>query len=100
MEKSVLLLYEGDGWLSTDSLVLMGIFDSIDELTNAAHALVNERIDEHVNYAIECCNEDENEITKESVLDDIIEELIETRQYLGETSYIIKEVELNKLEEV
>lgn len=100
MDKSVYLLYEGDGWLSNGSLVLMGIFDSDEKLKNGAEELISNRINEHYDYAIECCCEDENDITKESVLNEILDELMDNFQYLGETSYIIKEAELNVVEEI
>lgn len=41
--KKVYLLYEGDEWLSTDSLVLMGIFTSKQAFKFNAEKLIRQR---------------------------------------------------------
>ena len=103
MEKVVYLLYECDEWLSKDSMVLMGIFDNDEYLWNGAYDLIYERIDEHVDYAEENIFElEEGEhVDEQEVMADLMNELKEnwqTQSWL--TNYLIKEVELNKLEEI
>lgn len=39
MEKDIHLIYEGDAWLSKDSLVLMGLYEDFDQ---AKDAILNE----------------------------------------------------------
>lgn len=102
MNKSVYLLYEGDEWLSRSSRVLMGVFDSEEDLWNGAYDLIYERIDEHVDYAegnIFELEEGEH-VDEQEVMADLMNELKENWQTQGwVTNYVIKEVELNKLEE-
>ena len=82
MEKVVYVLYEGDAWLSNSSLVPMGIFDNTDDLMGAARKLIAER------------HSDEDEV------EDMVEELGNYNQVSGyDVCYLIKEVELNVLEE-
>ena len=102
MMKQVFLLYEGDQWLSTDSLVLMGVFTSDEELRIASDKLIHERID--TNYEEEGYDDGEGwskEEMKEDFAQQILNELIENRQTQTYTiNYIIKEVEVNKLGEI
>ena len=43
------LLYEGDEWLSTDSLVLMGVFTERKPLVKAVCKWIRERLDDNFN---------------------------------------------------
>ena len=98
--KNVYLLYEGDTWLSSNSLVLMGIFDNIDDLSNAAKELIEQRAGEHMLYAIGNYTMDDD-YTKEDVVNDLYEELLDNDQTSkGDTRYMIDEVELNVLGEI
>lgn len=98
--KKVYLLYEGDEWLSNQSLVLMGIFTSIAKLKDAARELITQRADEHLTTAIENFDFCEDS-TEEDVVDDILTELFNNRSTQGWlVNYSFQEVELNKLEEI
>ena len=100
MAKSVYFLYEGDKWLSNSSLVLMGVFDNNDDLSNAAKELINERADEHYRYALENWTIDED-YGKEDVVNDLYEELFANNQTSdGYVRYCINLVELNVLGEI
>ena len=80
--KEVYVLYEGDSWLSHSSLVPMGIFDNTEDLMVSARELISER------YS------DEDEV------EDMMLELGNYNQVSGyDVNYLIKVVELNKLEE-
>ena len=98
----VYLLFEGDQWLTNENLVLMGIFDNENSLFSSALELINNRIDEHCHYAVTCLGFDEDdEDLKEIVATDILHELKDNNQtQTWFTNYMIKEVQLNKLEEV
>ena len=82
--KKVYIIYEGDVWLSNSSLVPMGIFDDMNILLDAAKKLVSN------NYGYDY-----------EIVEDIIDELFQYNQAsgYGDTSYLIKTIELNKLEE-
>ena len=100
MEK-VYLLFEGDEWLSRDSLVLMGAFSTEETLKKGAKKLIWERRKEHLQYEKDsACKGDEIRGMRE-ICADILDELIRNYQSsFGENSYQIKEVELDNLEEV
>ena len=80
-DKSVFLLYEGDEWLSNDSMVLMGVFSSEESLKFNAEKLIRQRGDEHLDCAEgqnffdfdETFSKDEK---ISSVVDDILLELL------------------------
>lgn len=105
MEETVFLLYEGDEWLSTDSLVLMGIFTTKETLKANAEKLIRERGNEHVSdadgmgYDFDDCETRKEKI--DSVCEDILLELIGRGSTSGwTTNYSVTEVELDKLEEI
>ncbi len=55
------LLYEGDQWLSTGSLVLMGVFTERKPLVRAVCKMIRERLDDNFDpsqYDKECLRED------------------------------------------
>ena len=82
MANVVYVLYEGDAWLSSSSLVPMGIFDNTEDLMVSARELISER------YS------DEDEV------EDMMLELGNYNQVSGyDVNYLIKVVELNVLEE-
>ena len=107
MEESVYLLYEGDEWLSTDSLVLMGIFTSDEHLKTNAEKLIRERAKQHIRDAKEKFDSDYFDDCKTFeekttvVVDDILTELMNCGSTIGwTTNYIITSATLNELEEI
>lgn len=106
MEESVYLLYEGDEWLSTDSLVLMGIFTSDEHLKENAEELIRQRKKQHLRDAEEQtmfdfddCDHDEERI--EIVVDDILTELLSRGSTNGwTTNYCYTSATLNELGEI
>ena len=102
---SVRLLYEGDEWLSTDSLVLMGIFTSDETFKTNAEKLIRERGRQHVSdaegmgYDFSDCETMKDKI--DSVCDDILLELCSRGSTSGwTTNYSSTTAELDKLEEI
>jgi len=82
MAKVVYVLYEGDAWLSSSSLVPMGIFDNTEDLMVSARELISERY-----------------FDKDEV-EGIMLELANYNQVGGyDVNYLIKVVELNVLGE-
>ncbi|GAY28478.1 hypothetical protein PvtlMGM1_1778 [Prevotella sp. MGM1] len=104
-QKKVYLLYEGDQWLSTGSLVLMGIFTDIDTLRINSRELIRERAKSHLNDAVgmgydfgDCKTKDEK---KEVVVDDILLELMSRASTCSwSTNYSYIEATLNSLGEL
>lgn len=97
---NVFLLYEGDEWLSRNSMVLMGVFTSQVELKSAARELIEQRADEHLDVAKSNYDFDDD-ATEEDVVEDILTELFSrgaTQGWLA--NYSVVEVETNKLEEI
>ena len=96
----VYLLYEGDEWLSNDSMVLMGVFTNTNELYKAAKELVEQRIDEHRDIAKGKYGFDKD-ATEEEVIEEILIELFSRHATSAwPTNYSFVEVETNKLEEI
>jgi len=82
MANMVYVLYEGDAWLSSSSLVPMGIFDELGYVLESARKLISERYSD------------------EDKANDIFNELADYFQTSGyDVCYMIKKVELNILEE-
>lgn len=97
---SVFLLYEGDEWLSRNSMVLMGVFTNQVELKSAARELIEQRADEHLDIAKSEYDFDED-VTEEDVVEEILIELLSrgsTQGWLA--NYSVVKVETNKLEEI
>lgn len=108
-EKNVWLLYEGDEWLSSDSLVLMGIFTSKESFKTNAEKLIRERGKKHVrDYEGQMCKGDEyfedcktmeEKITV--VVDDILTELCSRGSTSGwEVNYCSTQATLDELGEI
>ena len=98
--QTVFFLYEGDTWLSTDSLVLMGVFSSEDLLKENAKKLIWEKRQEHLQWEKEQAFADEIRGMRD-LCADILDDLMRHNQSdYGYTRYLVKEVELNKLGEV
>ena len=106
-ENSVYLLYEGDEWLSMDSMVLMGIFTSDEYLKVNAEKLIRERAKQHIRDAegnfdpdyFEDCKTFEEKTTV--VVDDILTELMSRGSTSGwTTNYSITSATLNELGEI
>ena len=105
-DKSVFLLYEGDEWLSSDSMVLMGVFSSEESLRFNAEKLISVRGDEHLDFAEgqnffdidETFSKDEK---ISLVVDDILLELLSRGSTSGwSTNYSYQVVTLDELGEI
>lgn len=105
-DKSVFLLYEGDEWLSRDSMVLMGVFSSEESLRFNAENLIRQRGDEHLDFV-----EDQNffdideTFSKDEkislVVDDILLELLSRGSTSGwNTNYSYQVAILDELGEI
>lgn len=87
MKKDIYLIYEGDAWLSKDSLVLMGLYE---DLNQAKDAILNEMA-ESGSFDEENGNDEED---VRSMLDNY-------RQTQGlETNYLIETAALNTWGEI
>ena len=94
--KKVYLLYEGDAWLSSDSLVLMGVFSSKYTLYDAAEKLISEHVKD---------NFDPDEYSEYYTEEDFIEdELICLRDRHqtqgGQVNFMVEEAILDRLQEI
>lgn len=99
--QTVFLLYEGNAWLSTDSLVLMGVFSSEDLLEKNAKKLIWGKRQEHLRWEKEQAFEDEKIRSMRDLCANILDDLMRNQHSdYGYTRYLFKEVELDKLEEV
>lgn len=98
MEGSVYLLYEGDEWLTTDSLVLMGIFTSPESLKVNAEKLIRQRIKQHRRVAKENGWEYDSD---DEIVEDILLELTSRSSTVNwETNYSTQLVALDGLGEI
>lgn len=98
MEGTVYLLYEGDEWLSSDSLVLMGIFTSPESFKANAEKLIRQRIKQHRRTAREQGLEYG---TDDEIVEDIMTELTSRSSTDGwETNYTTQLVTLDELGEI
>ncbi len=105
MEQTVYLLYEGDQWLSSDSMVLMGIFTNEEKLKVNAEKLIREHTSEHLNDAEGMDYDfDDLETKKEkmdSVVEDILLELMSRHATSSwSTNYSFQEATLDELGEL
>ena len=92
------MLWEGDEWLSTCSLVLMGIFTSKEKLKENARTLIRQRASEHleIGNAMGLDYPDED-----SVCEDILLELMaHSSTNCWNTNYLYETVKLDELNEV
>lgn len=103
-QNEVILLYEGDEWLSTDSLVLMGIFTSKESFKANAEKLIRQRAKQHLRDAEDngwefdgCTTQDK----KDAVCEDILTELCSRGSTSGwTTNYTHANATLDELEEI
>lgn len=89
--KEVFLLYEGDSWLSTDSLVLLGVFTSTERLAGG--------VQEHVRCNFDVYTEDEEAEADEVaslICDEFFECGMQTQGYIN--NLCAKSVETNRIE--
>lgn len=109
MEGSVYLLYEGDQYLSSSSLVLMGVFTSPESLKVNAEKLIRQNGKKHVRDRegqlikgddyFDDCKTMEDKINV--VVEDILLELMSRRSTVGwETNYSTHLVALDELGEI
>ena len=93
----VYLLYEGDAWLSTSSLVLMGVFEDEMKLNEAAGELISERATRNFNSE-DWCGEDYD---LEQFVYDETTHFAETLQtQYGEVKFMAKTANMNELGEI
>lgn len=105
MAKNVYLLYEADAWLSYDSMVLMGVFDSDEALLDAVGTLARKELEKDANHfrsfdegdCPETLTEDETDSIVEKVIDEFTSNNLQTQAY--DTNYYAIETELNHLDE-
>ena len=99
-EKKIYAVYESDAWLSKQSEVQMGIFTSVDLAINAIIDNNRFNLDEILN--LDEIDEDMSEEDKYQMMDEWIREDLERSWQVSGTnfSYYIKEVELNKWNEI
>lgn len=108
-QNEVMLLYEGDEWLSTDKLVLMGIFTSKESFMVNAEKLIRQRGRQHVKYYegqmckgndyFDDCKSMSDKINV--VVDDILTELCSRGSTYGwEFNYTSQMVNLDELGEI
>lgn len=105
MGKTVYLLYEGDQWLSSDSMVLMGIFTSEEHLKVNAEKLIREHASEHLNDAESWGYDFDDLETKKGKMDSVVEDiLLELMNHHAtsswRTNYSFQEATLNELGEL
>lgn len=90
------LLFEGDEWLSTDSLVCMGLFTNDDELEKGVTKLIKQRIKDNFDP-----RDYDYDITAEEWVKEQVVEFMESKQTSeGAILFIAKTVEPNKLEKI
>lgn len=94
-KRTAYLLYEGDQWLSKDSMDFHGVFTNKRELKKAARKLIAEQAKEHLEDA---CNADIPAYdTEAKVCRGILDELMSEFQTYGWTTrYTIETVTINE----
>ena len=99
--KKVYLIYEGDEHLSKDSMVLMGIFNNVEDLKKGARQLITDRLNDNF-HRCECdeetCSEED---AKSNFIDHSMKELMEDYQtHEGSVLFQICEADINEIGEV
>jgi hypothetical protein len=94
--KEMYLLFEGDEWLSNDSLVCMGLFTSNKQLEAAVTQLIRQRIEDNFDP-----RDYDYDITAEDWVKEQVVEFMESRQTSeGSVKFLAKQITPNKLEEI
>ena len=90
MEKKIVyIIFEGDQWVSTDSLVPLGVFDEWSKVMDSAMLVVSQQIERKLHNV--------GDDTK-AFLDNAHEDLEKYHIFAeGEASVYIKDIELNTL---
>ena len=113
MAQTVYLLYEADAWLSYDSMVLLGVFDSDEALLGAVGNLVRDELKEDINHfhsydegeaptkqELEAMTEDDLEALyddiQERVQDEFLNNNLQTQAY--QINYYATEATMNHLD--
>ena len=108
------MLYEADAWLSYDSMVLLGVFDSDENLLGAVGNLVRDELKEDINHfrqfdeseaptkeELAAMSDEEREELYDSLVEPIVDEF--TKQNLQtqcfDYNFYATEVTLNELNE-
>ena len=93
-KRTAYLLYEGDQWLSKDSMDLHGVFTNKKKLEKAARKLIAEEAKQHLEDAY---NADMDLKTESEVCRSILSELMSEYQTCGWTTrYTIETVTINE----
>ena len=88
-KKNVFLIYEGDQWVSKDSLVLLGVFDDWNRVMDSAMIVVTRQIERKLHNV----GDDTN-----AFMDNAHEDLEKYHIFAeGDASVYIREIELNQL---
>jgi phosphoribosylaminoimidazole carboxylase (NCAIR synthetase) len=93
----VYLLYEGDAWLSSSSLVLMGVFEDEMKLNEAAGELISERAARNFNSEDWC---DDDYDLEQFVYDETVHFAETLQTQYGEVKIMAKTATMNELGEI
>ena len=93
----VYLLYEGDAWLSSSSLVLMGVFEDEMKLNEAAGELISERAARNFNSEDWC---DDDYDLEQFVYDETVHFAETLQTQYGEVRIMAKTAKMNELCEI
>lgn len=95
--KTIYLLYEGDAWLSTSSLVLMGVFEDEYKLNEAAETLIQQHA--RKNFNSEDWTDEEYDI-EQFVYDEAHHFAEGLQTVYGEVRIMAKTANMNELGEI
>lgn len=99
--KKVYLIEEGDSHLSKASRVLMGVFDSKEELEKGARKLITERVKDNFSsweWREKDCTEEE---AVQDFIDHEVQVLMDDYQtHYGKVLFLVSEATLNDVEEI
>ena len=93
----VYLLYEGDAWLSSSSLVLMGVFEVEMILNEAAGELISERAARNFNSE-DLCDDDYD--LEQFIYDETVHFAETLQTQYGEVKIMAKTATMNELGEI
>ena len=95
--KTIYLLYEGDAWLSTSSLVLMGVFEDEYKLNEAAETLIQQHA--RKNFNSEDWSDEEYDL-EQFVYDEACHFAEGLQTVYGEVKIMAKTANMNELGEI
>ena len=95
--KTIFLLYEGDAWLSSSSLVLMGVFEDEMKLNEAAGELISKRAARNFNSEDWC---DDDYDLEQFVYDETVHFAETLQTQYGDVKIMAKVATMNELGEI